>query len=175
MPTHCAGWQKNLRAELESYKVANVVEYRFALLNCRPVVHPTSATVPSSETLWLLVWASRGLCPTQAISSNTILPSNHMHWFTQPQITRQAQCVCVCVREGGCMYVCPFRRGWQLSGWLGGSFVSVVARGMKSQRFDAGSPCASVAQWGVTLWTANNCDFHHVAVLSRRFTHRGGV
>jgi len=28
-------------------------------------------------------------------------------------------------------------------------------------------PCALVAQWGVTIWTANNCDIRYVAVLGR--------
>jgi len=35
--------------------------------------------------------------------------------------------------------------------------------------------CAPVAHWGVTAWAANNRDSYYVAVLGRRFTHRGGA
>jgi len=53
-------------------------------------------------------------------------------------------------------------------GWLGGSVVSIAARDTWGQGFDAHSPWAPVAQWGVTVWTANNCDTRQVAVLSNR-------
>jgi len=36
-------------------------------------------------------------------------------------------------------------------------------------------PCAPVAQWGVTAWSANNCDSYHLVVWGRLFTHRGGA
>jgi len=37
------------------------------------------------------------------------------------------------------------------------------------------SPCAAVAQWGMMVWTANNCDTRYVAVLGRLFTHCGAT
>jgi len=40
--------------------------------------------------------------------------------------------------------------------WLGGSAVSVKRPWVRR-------PCAPVAQCGVTVWTANNCDTRHVA------------
>jgi len=48
-----------------------------------------------------------------------------------------------------------------------------VVREVVSSKF----PCAPVAQWGVTVWAANNCDSYHVpvVVLGRVFTHRGGA
>jgi len=51
--------------------------------------------------------------------------------------------------------------------WLGDSVVSIVAHGPSGREFDAHSPCAPVAQWGVTHWTANNSDSRHVSVLGR--------
>jgi len=62
------------------------------------------------------------------------------------------------------------RTGGAVVNWLSSW---VAARKVVSSTL---SPCAPVAQlWGVTVWTANNCDSCHVVVLGRLLNHHGSA
>jgi len=56
---------------------------------------------------------------------------------------------------------------------LGDSVVSVIAHGPKGLGFDAHSRCVPVAQRGVAVGTANNCDLGQI--LGRLFTRHGDL
>jgi len=63
---------------------------------------------------------------------------------------------------------------WQsLSHQLGDSVVST--RLVAQQVMGSTLIAAALQLPSEAVYTANNCDFHHVVVMGRLFTHRGGA